>query len=222
MEKKIFDFEYKETKYYYIRYSKVDKIIISEDKNGKLKFKGSYKCTRCKGTGQVIWRRDNGICYACHGYGYINVSLNTTKNKSTAERRLKFLEIKKEEQQKQELIKCEQRRLAMIKRNIDYTFKKYTDNFYLILDTLEKSTYNNKEYIKSKGGYWSYSFNCWWIPVSNLVVNDFKGFKLYKMTTKNLIEENGELDTFKVNEFVLNYKKELNYEKDLIKWSYSC
>lgn len=213
VDEKIFEFEKDGITYYYIKRFEVDTIYKEKDKRGKDKFIGHIQCTKCHGTGEVVWRRDNGICYSCHGIGYLRVNLDVTKNRATAERRLQALAVKKEKQQKEEAERCKQRRLEAIKRNTEWTFKKYTDNFYIILDTLDKSTYKEREYIKSKGGQWSYAFNCWWIPSNDNVKEDFKDFQIYELPTKNLLTDYGELDTFRVYQVVLAYLDKLKEKR---------
>lgn len=209
---KIFEFERDGITYYYIRKSRADS-IWTDTENGKTKFTGVFTCSKCHGEGHGLWRRDNGICYSCHGLGYSTVKLNVTKNKSTAERRLQTMKVNKEKRQQEELIRCEKRREEARIRNTEWTLKTYTESFYLILDTLEKSTYEEKEYIKSKGGRWNPAFSCWWVKASDTVEEDLKDFKLVKLLRKNLMKENGEIDSTRINIAVLDYNYELNLKK---------
>lgn len=214
MNKEIFEFEKDNITYYYIRARKADNIWVETDSQGKPKFTGVFNCSRCGGQGQsFMWKRDNGICYGCHGLGYTTVTLDVTKNKSTAERRLEALKVKAKKQEEEEIKRCEQRRAEAKVRNTAWTLKTYSENFYVILDTLEKSTYEEREYIKSKGGRWNYSMSCWWVKASDTVEEDFKDFKIYKLPTEKLLKDNGELDTSRINLAVIDYNYELNKKK---------
>lgn len=199
MENKIFDFEYQGIKYYYIRNRKADRVRVEKDKDGKDKFVGIFNCTKCGGAGQGGWRRDNGICYDCHGLGYYTIILNTTKNISTAERRIKADKEKKERQQ-------DENRKKMLEDNLRRNLYKYSEIFYIILDTLEHSTYNEREYLKSKGARWNPDWDCWYVKKYDNVESDFKDFQIYEIPLEKVMNENNWISWTTIRGVVLKYK----------------
>lgn len=206
MENKIFDFEYQDSKYYYIRSRKADRIRVDKDKEGKPKYIGIYKCSKCGGEGSSTWSRDNGICYDCHGLGYYTIILNTTKNLSTAERRLQA------EKDKREAAKDENYK-KMIEDNLRKTEYIYGDTFCTILDTLEYSTYKSREYLKSKGARWSYDFNSWFVKKSETTEEDFKDFVLKEYKTKDYLNEYNKVEYLSIRNDVMEYKDKLEQSK---------
>lgn len=215
MEDAIFDFEYEGTKYYYIRCAKADRILVDKDKHGKTRFKGAYRCVRCGGEGEGNWQRDNGICYECWGTGYSKVILETTKNLETAQRRLKVKQDKAKEIQDRIEKQMKERKEHQLEYNLERIVKQYTETFYLILDTLDKSTYYEREYIKSKGGHFNYSFCSWWIPKYDNIQNDFKDFYIQEIQTRKVLDEYNELDVEPLYKIVTNYKKELDNKREV-------
>lgn len=209
LEDRIYDFEYQGTKYYYIRKSEANTIKVEKDKFGKDRFIGVYKCTRCGGEGQSNWRPHNGICYECKGIGHTTVILDTTKNISTAERRLQASKDKKEaeknEAQKQ-----------LLERNLQNTQNLYGDEFYLILDTLEYSTYKSKEYLKSKGARWNPDWTCWWTKSTDTVAEDFKDFQLYKIPVKEVINEYNRIKNDGIRTAVYKYRDWLESKRGVV------
>lgn len=206
MENEIFDFEYKDEKYYYIRSRKADRIRVDKDKDGKPKFVGMFNCTKCGGKGSSTWNRDNGMCYDCHGLGYYTIILNTTKNKSTAERRLQAEKDRKEAEKDENFKK-------MVGSNLQKTEYVYGDAFCIILDTLEHSTYKDREYLKSKGARFSYDFNSWFVKKTETTDKDFKDYVLKEYKTKEHLNEYNRIDYTQIRSDVIEYKDKLEQSK---------
>lgn len=209
LEEQVFDFDYKDIKYYYNRTKKADRIRVEKDKEGKDKFVGIYSCPRCSGKGESWWQRDNGICYMCRGKGYYTLILNVTKNKSTAERRLQA-EIDKRKSQETDGIRKQK------ENNLNRTLDKYGDIFYLILDTLEYSTYKSREYLKSKGARWNPDFNCWWVTKSETTLEDFKDFELKEIITKDSMNDYNVIDYEPIRHLVYEHRQKIEISKGVI------
>lgn len=197
LEEQVFEFEYNGTTYYYNKTRKADQVRVEKDKEGKDRFVGKFKCTRCNGQGQSTWRRDNGICYECRGLGYYTNILTATKNKETAERRI-VAKKKKKEAQKDENYK------KMIADNLKRTMIKYGEKIYLILDTVEYSTYKSREYLKSKGAWWNPDWMSWWVrSIDN--EEDFKDFQVYEINVSDVLNEYNKVNDMKIRTVVLHY-----------------
>lgn len=194
-EETIYDFEYDNNKYYYIRRSKPDKVVVEKDDHNKNKYIAVYKCNKCKGTGQVHWLRDNGICYDCGGRGFHTVRLNPTKNIQVAENRLNKIKTDKENKEKN-----------FLKDNMRKTLETYSNEFYIILND-EKSTFEEREYLKSLGAKWNSFARCWTIRVEYIKGDELKGFKTFKYKTLDVLNEYNVVDTDILN-------------KDITKWAY--
>lgn len=205
MEERVFEFEYNGTTYYYNRVREADNVIVEKDKDGKDKFIGKFKCGRCNGQGYSTWRRSNGICYECRGLGYSKYILLTTKNKSTAERRIVAKKEKKEAERDENYKK-------MLATNMEKTIAKYGESFYLVLDTIEYSTYKSRDYLKSKGVWWNPDWMCWWIKsIGN--EEDFKDFQTYKIAVSDVLNEYNRIDDMKIRSVVLKYLDWLETKK---------
>lgn len=191
MEDKIFSFNYNGKQYYYHSTYEIEKFTVNTDKRGKLKFREKCKCTKCSGTGYVVWKRDNGICYNCHGYGYSFRTIKTAMNRETIER-----QIKKEEEKKN-LRKEKQQEYfnRQLENNKKKTQEDYSDIFYLILDNGKNTTYKYRKELKEKGARWNPVFGCWWSKS-----NDFKEFKLIPIRTKEVVNEYNVVDEYEVNQ----------------------
>ena len=199
MEEKIFSFNYNGKQYYYHSTHEIEKFLVNTDKHGRLKFRERCKCGKCGGTGYVVWRRDNGICYNCHGYGYIPRTIKTAMNKETVEKRMKR---EKEEQIKKEKLRKEKQQKyfnKQLEENKKRTVETYSDTFYLILDNGENTTYKHRNELKEKGARWNPTFGCWWSKNNN-----FKEFKLISIKTKDVLNEYYTVDEYKVNQIKHN------------------
>lgn len=198
MEEQVFSFEYEGMTYYYNRVDKPDNIILEKDSNNKDKFIGRFKCPRCGGKGQSTWRPSMGICYMCRGKGYYTNILNVTKNIETAKRRIASKVAKRSKQE-------EEKRQELLNKNMEYTVKRYSDEFYIILDTLETSTYKTREYLKSKKAMWNPDWICWWIKAEIMNEEDFKDYKICKIPVNTVLNEYNRVDNDKVRLTVTNY-----------------
>lgn len=205
LKEQIFDFEYEGTKYYYLRKSKADNIRLEKDKDGNNIFRGVYKCTRCGGKGESWWQRDNGICYECRGLGHTTIKLDVTKNISTAERRLQAIKDKEDTGER-----------LRIRDNLQRMINLYGNEFVLILDTPEYSTYKSREYLKSKGAWWNPEFGCWWTKKTAGVITDFKDFKLLSVKLETVLNEYNIVDSNKLRRAVLSYMDELESKKGVV------
>lgn len=198
MEEKVFSFEYQETKYYYNKDREADSIVLEKDSNNKDKFIGRFKCPKCNGKGQSTWRPNMGICYLCRGKGYYTGVLNVTKNLSTAERRIASKIAKRSKQE-------EEKRQELLNKNKEYTARRYSDEFYIILDTLETSTYKTREYLKSKKAMWNPDWMCWWMKAETMNEEDFKDYKICKIPVNMVLNEYNRVDNDKVRFTVIDY-----------------
>lgn len=208
-QEKVYEFEHNGIKYYYNKYREADGIIVEKDKEGKDRFIGKFNCLKCNGKGQSSWRRDNGICYDCRGLGYWTNILNVTKNKETAERRIIAKAEKKQKQLDENYKLC-------IERNLEYNLKKYGEVFYIILDTLEHSTYTEREYLKSKEARWNPSWNCWWSKKTDTIKEDFKDFKLCKISFDKVKNESNCINDSTIRDIVIENKVSLDNKRGVL------
>lgn len=182
-EEAIYDFDYEGTKYYYIRRSKADKVVVEKDKYNKNRYIAVYKCCKCHGKGEVHWLRDNGICYDCGGKGFYTIILDPTKNLQTAERRLNKI-----------ITDRDNRYNEFRNDNLKKTMEKYSKSFYAITDD-KKSTYNEREYLKSLGAKWNPDARCWTIKEELIKGNELEGFKTFRYITEDTLNEYYTIDS---------------------------
>lgn len=189
MDYDIYKFNYNNETFYYIESIEPEEVIIEKDDlKNQIKYYGKYTCGRCHGKGNGWWPRDNGICYLCHGYGYTVKTLKVTKNYNTIIRRLNSIK-KKDIEDKQQFLN----------NNLNRMLKMYGDKFYLILDTKDKKTYDNREYLKSKGARWKPEFRCWWSKNK-----DIKDFDLIEVITQDHLNEFNIIITDQIQEIISN------------------
>lgn len=201
--KQIFTLEYNNETYYYVRENPIDDFEVKHLSCNKIQFIGIFKCTTCNGNGFGAWRPANGICYKCKGSGYNKIILNVTKHKQIAQRRLQAILNKQEVQQQENIQKRRQ-------RNLNKNLYLYSNTFYIILDTKEHSTYLEKEYLKSKNARWNPDWGCWYVKYSESVENDFKNFKLYKISLKNIMNEDNYIDWLPIRKAVMEERQKLS------------
>lgn len=195
MEEQIFEFKDKDgTIYYYSsyeEYSTIEKVV----KNNKVKFKAKTKCWKCNGHKIILQfgHISEGICFKCSGSGYQLTNLKVAKNKETIERRLKAKKNKQEEKENN-----------FINNNLKKTLETYSEKFYIVLDTQDYSTYEQKEFLKSeKEAHWNSWFRRWWSKR-----NDIEGFDLLEINTREVLNDTNCLDSDKINKIICNYIQE--------------
>lgn len=195
MEEQIFEFKDKDgTIYYYSsyeEYSTIEKVV----KNSKVKFKAKTKCWKCNGHKIILQfgHISEGICFECGGSGYQLTNLKVAKNKETIERRLKAKKNKQEEKENN-----------FINNNLKKTLETYSEKFYIVLDTQDYSTYEQKEFLKSeKEAHWNSWFRRWWSKR-----NDIEGFDLLEINTREVLNDTNCLDSDKINKIICNYIQE--------------
>lgn len=192
MEEQIFEFKDENgVTYYYSSYKEypvIEKVI----KNGKVKIRANTPCWKCGGKGVIpqFGHIFEGTCFACGGSGHQLSNLKVAKNKETIERRLK---LKKDKEQ--------ERINNFTSNNLKKTLETYSEKFYIILDTLGHSTYDEKEYLKKeKEAHWNSWFRKWWSKR-----NDIENFDLIEIETERVLTETNTLDISLIESIIYNY-----------------
>lgn len=194
MEEKIFEFKDENgTIYYYSSYEEYSEIrkIISKS-NGKVKFKAVTQCWKCGGKGIVypFMHIYEGTCFACGGSGHQLTTLKVAKNKETIERRLKAKRDKEQE-----------RIDNFANNNLKRTLEKFSEKFYIILDTPGHSTYDEKEFLKKeKEAHWDGWFRKWWSTR-----NDIENFDLLEIETRKVLTSTNTIDSELIDTLIYNY-----------------
>lgn len=192
MEEEIFEFKDEKgiTYYYssYKEYSTIEKII----KGNKIKFKARTQCWKCGGHGIIpqFGHISEGTCFACGGSGYQLSPLKVAKNKETIERRL---QAKKDKEQK--------RIDDFANNNLKHTLERFSEKFYIILDTPGHSTFDEKEYLKKeKDAKWDGWFRKWFSKR-----NDIENFDLIEIETRKVLTPTNTIDSDLINTIIFNY-----------------
>ena len=192
--KEIFEFKDDNKTLYYAAYNEYDNIIKRDNK-----FYAKVKCRKCHGEGKIapFIHIAKGTCFDCKGEGYQLIRLYTATNKETIERRLQK-EIQKEQENEQKS------KLTFNDASLRRTLDMYGEDFYLILDTKDKSTYHNKEALKEDGCRWNSFFGAWYNKGKEI-----EGFHNIKIHTKDYLTGDNILKVDKIKEIVDNYRKSI-------------
>ena len=190
IEKQIFEFKYDNKTFYYSAYNEYDNIIKKDDK-----FYSKIRCRKCHGEGKLtpFLYIAKGICFSCKGEGYELIRIYTATNKETIEKRLQ-----------KEQDKTDKAKLSYIDANLRRTLSTYSEDFYLVLDTTDKSTYNNREMLKEQGCRWNSFFEAWYNKEKEI-----EGFHNIKIHTKDYLTNDNILAVDKVKEIVNSYKQSI-------------
>ena len=194
--KEVFDFERDGKKYYYGAYNKYedDKIIKSEKHKGVFYYK--EKCGKCGGHGIIgpFLNIMNEICFDCGGSGYRLLRIYTAANKSTIERRL--------QKEKNQIDKHST--LSYKDTVLKNTLSQFGEDFYIVLDTKEKSTYKYKEDLKQQGCKWNSWFGAWYSEGKEI-----EGFHNIKIHTRDYLTNDNVMKYDILKNMVDEYRKSI-------------
>ena len=192
--KEIFELKDNGKTLYYLAYNEYNNIIKENNK-----FYAKAKCSRCGGNGIIapFINVNNGICFDCKGKGYELIRIYTATNKETIEKRL---------QKEQEKINTKQRNndLSFRDASLKKQLNMYNEDFYLVLDTKEKNTCDNKEMLKEQNCIWNNWFGAWYNKEKEI-----KGFHNIKIHTRDYLTNDNILKVDKIKEIVDNYRKSI-------------
>lgn len=196
IDQKVFDFERDGKKYYYTAYNKYedDKIVKSSERKGVFYYK--EKCGKCGGHGIIGYFLNikNGICFDCGGTGYRLLRIHTAANKATAERRA---QKENEKDNKVSLPTYQETSLYNM-------LKMFGEDFYIVLDTKEKSTYKYKEDLKKQGCKWNSWFNAWFNKDKEI-----EGFHNIKIHTRDYLADDNVMKYDILKNMVDDYRKSI-------------
>lgn len=169
MTRQVFSFERDGKTYYYAASSEYDSnhIIFKDNK-----FYYKEKCPKCEGRGEIgrFMNVRNGVCFLCKGVGYTLTRIYTAMNKSTIENKIAKAE--------------EAAKISYQEECLKNMLKTYGEDFYMILDTKEKSTYKHKEELKQQGCRWNSWIRVW----TN--TKPIEGFYCIPIHTRDYLDEN--------------------------------
>lgn len=191
--KQIFNFEKDGKTYYYAAYNEYHNIV---EKNNK--FYAKIKCSRCGGEGRIgaFMNIREGICFACYGAGYELARLYTAANKKTIENRLK-----KEDD------KAQASQLSYNDAVLNRMLKMFGENFYLVLDTKDKTTYKYKNELKQQGCLWNSWFEAWYNKDKEI-----EGFHNIKIHTRDYLTNDNILKYDEIKNVICKYKTSIGKE----------